>query len=275
MNAHRHKIADRPIVVKVGSESTDFESPAGRSKLERLAFDVSYLIRGVGKRVVLITSGAVSHGRKILDVPRDRKLSLEEKRAFASVGQPRLIMNWQEVFNGVESSLRIRAVGQGLVTHAQIADDVAHRNGLMSGFEGLWANGILPILNENDFACPEEIEAMEKGADNDRNALLIARLVNAETLAVMTKSNGVYARAEDESTRIPVLHASRLSDADIVRMCGKPTKEGTGGMASKLAVVRDAANEGMSAHVFNGTDSTLLEHVEDSPKRTGGTAVVR
>lgn len=275
MNAQRYKNPEGPIVVKVGSESADFDSPLGREKLSRLATEISHLVTRTSRRVVLVTSGAVAHGRKALGISKDRQLSVEERRALASVGQHRLIAHWEAFFASVDSSVRIPAVGQGLVTHAEIEADLSHSNGLMSGLEGLWNFGALPILNENDFATPEEIVALGKGADNDKNALLIARMVNAEHLAIMTNTDGVYRQASDPSSRIPLLHASRLSDEDIARMCGNgKSKSGTGGMASKLTVARDAADAGMKAHVFNGTDSTLLEHVEDDVSRHGGTVVV-
>ncbi len=145
----------------------------------------------------------------------------------------------------------------------------------MSGLEGLWNFSALPILNENDFATPEEIVALGKGADNDRNALLIARMVGAEHLAIVTNTDGVYRYADRPDSRIATLHAGRLSDEDIARMCGNgKSKSGTGGMASKLTVARDAANEGIRSHIFNGVESMLLEHVEDVPSRQGGTSVV-
>lgn len=274
MSSKHSKHRNFPVVVKVGSESADFDTPAGRDKLHHLASEISYLMTSVGQRVVLITSGAVSHGRKVLDVPKDQALSVEAKRALASVGQPRLIANWDAIFRACDPSVRIPAIGQGLVTHAQIEDSIEHSNGLLSGLEGLWSLGALPILNENDFAIPEEIEAMERGADNDRNALLVARLVNAGHLAIMTNANGVYRHSDDPSSRIPVLHAARIEDGEIARMCQGKSKSGTGGMASKLGVARDAAHLGIAAHIFNGTDSGLLDHVTDSPDRKGGTVVL-
>ena len=275
MNAQRSRHTEGPVVVKVGSESADFDSSSGREKLSRLAFEISYLMTRTNRRVILVTSGAVAHGRKALGIPKDRQLGVEERRALASIGQHRLIAHWEAFFAACDSSVRIPGVGQGLVTHAEIEADISHSNGLVSGLEGLWNFGALPILNENDFATPEEIVALGKGADNDKNALLIARLVGAEHLAIMTNTNGVYRKASNPESRIPVMHAAHLSDADIDRICGSgKSKSGTGGMTSKLTVTRDAAIEGISSHVFNGSDSTLLEHVEDSTDRRGGTIII-
>ena len=66
MNAQRYKNPEGPIVVKVGSESADFDSAQGREKLSRLAFEISFLMSKTNRRVVLVTSGAVAHGRKVL-----------------------------------------------------------------------------------------------------------------------------------------------------------------------------------------------------------------
>lgn len=100
-------------------------------------------------------------------------------------------------------------------------------------------------------------------------------MVNAEHLAIVTNTDGVYRHADRPDSRISTLHAARLSDEDIARMCGSgKSKSGTGGMASKLTVARDAANDGIRAHIFNGVDSTLLEHVEDVSSRRGGTSIM-
>ncbi len=159
MNAQRSRHAAAPIVVKVGSESADFDSPRAREKLSRLAFEISHLITHVRRRVVLVSSGAVAQGRKAKNLPKDRELTLEDRRALASIGQHRLMSNWEALFASCNPPV---LVGQGLVTHAQIESDSSHSNGLMSGLEGLWNFGALPILNENDFATPEEIVALGK-----------------------------------------------------------------------------------------------------------------
>ncbi len=98
MNAQRSKHSEAPVVVKVGSESADFDSPRGREKLARLAFEISYLMTSTRRRVVLVSSGAVAQGRKAKNLSKERELSLEERRALASIGQHRLMSNWESLF---------------------------------------------------------------------------------------------------------------------------------------------------------------------------------
>lgn len=112
MNAQCSKDLEGPIVVKVGSESADFDSIQGREKLSRLAFEISYLMTHVRRKVVLVSSGAVAQGRRARNVPKDRQLSLEERRALASIGQHRLMSHWESIFASCDPSVRIPAVGQ-------------------------------------------------------------------------------------------------------------------------------------------------------------------
>ena len=123
-----------PLVVKVGSESACFKG-GNLERLAQLAHDISFLMTAIKLRVVLVTSGAVSHGREALGIPKERSLSSEEKRALASIGQPYLMANWSKVFQGCHEKIRLPAVGQGLVTHAMIEENLSHKNGLLSGLE--------------------------------------------------------------------------------------------------------------------------------------------
>lgn len=170
MKQSRNRLTESPIVVKIGSESIDFKGGA----VEGFVSDIAYLMKNMGRRVALVTSGAVEFGRRDLGFKKRREeLSDGEKRRCAMVGQPLLMMGWRSAF----AKFAITPA-QMLVTHALIEDDTHSANGLVSGMEGIWeAEGLLPVINENDGVSSEEIQAMKRGADNDQNAFLLARLI--------------------------------------------------------------------------------------------------
>lgn len=99
------------------------------------------------------------------------------------------------------------------------------QDSVLNGIRSSWKYGIVPVINENDFATPEELKAMGKGADNDKNALLLANLIRAKHIAIMTTTNGVYANPSDPSTRIPLLRADELSDQRIKEICSGKSKK--------------------------------------------------
>lgn len=99
------------------------------------------------------------------------------------------------------------------------------QDSVLGGIHSSWKYGVVPVINENDFATPEELKAMKKGADNDKNALLLANLIRAKHIAIMTTTNGVFENPNDPSTRIPLLRADELSDERIKQICsGKSRK---------------------------------------------------
>jgi glutamate 5-kinase len=239
--------------------------------MKGLVADIAQIM--MRQRVVGITSGAVESGRAALGIRRPRKeLNDMEKRQCAMVGQHRLMVGWDSLLtpHGLMP-------GQMLVTHALVEDDKSTANDVLAGILEAWKNPrILPIINENDAVSSEEIREMDRGGDNDKNAFLIARLVGASVLAIMTTSDGVYAKADRPETRQPILHARNLSDDVIAQMCKDGKHNGSGGMTSKLAVARDFVLDGGKAYIFNGTNSSLSDLFEyDNPEDLpGGTVIV-
>jgi glutamate 5-kinase len=170
MTRRNGESAVRPLIVKVGSESLDFESFA----MEGLVSDLAYVVKNTERRVLVVTSGAVEHGRKALGYQKKRsELTEGEKRRCSSVGQHRLMAGWDSLLavHGLFSA-------QMLVTHALVEDSASTALDVISGIRENWNDPrIVSCLNENDPVNSEEIRAMGRGADNDKNAFLIARLV--------------------------------------------------------------------------------------------------
>lgn len=149
------------------------------------------------------------------------------------------------------------------MTHADIEDDPVRRESLLAILRGHGIMRTLPIVNENDTISTEEMQALGRGADNDRNALLLAKLIGAKSLYIITNTNGVYSDKARPESRIDEIRWADLSHTFIDRIAGGKSESGTGGMASKLGVAREAAESNIETHIINGIESRLLDHYYD------------
>ena len=227
------------IVVKVGSSSlTSAEGGLDTSRLDALV-DALAAARGAGQEVVLVSSGAIASGLGPLGLRR-RPRDLATQQAAASVGQGLLVHRYTEscARHGI-------TVGQVLLT----ADDVvrrAHYRNAQRTLYRLLAMGVLPVVNENDTVATDEI----RFGDNDRLAALVAHLVHAELLVLLSDVAGLLdgdpRRGGDQ------LVAEVHSEADLAGLrIGRSGASGlgSGGMASKVAAARMAAAAGIRAVV--------------------------
>jgi glutamate 5-kinase len=221
------------LVVKVGSSSlTTAEGGLDPDRLGRLV-DALAARRAAGAQLVLVSSGAIAAGLAPLALPR-RPRDLATQQAAASVGQMLLVERYAAAFgrHGL-------VVGQVLLT----ADDLvrrAHYRNAHRTLERLLSLGVVPVVNENDAVATEEI----RFGDNDRLAALVAHLVRADALVLLSDVDGLY----DGDPRRPDarLVSEVRGEADLagVRLGGAGGL-GTGGMASKLDAARIAAGAGV------------------------------
>jgi glutamate 5-kinase len=225
----------RRVVVKVGS--TSLTSPAGGIEPNRVRALVDALaaVRRRGVELVLVSSGAIATGMGPLGLRR-RPRDLATQQAAASVGQGLLVHRYTEEF----ARHQIQA-GQVLLT----ADDVTRRGHYRNAyrtFARLLELGVLPIVNENDTVATTEI----RFGDNDRLAALVAHLVHADLLLLLSDIDGLYdghPRRPDARLLSDVTHVDDLVRADI----GKPHGEGvgTGGMHTKVEAAAIATGAGI------------------------------
>jgi glutamate 5-kinase len=225
------------IVVKVGSSS--LTSPDGRLEVVRLKALVDSLaaLRTDGRDVVLVSSGAIAAGLGPLGFAK-RPRDLARQQAAASVGQGLLIRHYTEAFaaHGVR-------VGQVLLT----VDDVTrrgHYRNAYSTFAKLLELGVVPIVNENDTVATQEI----RFGDNDRLSALVAHLVHADLLLLLSDIDAVYDRppSRPDAQRIDVVRD--ISDVPAVRS-GSGSPFGTGGIATKLEAAKIATDASIPALV--------------------------
>lgn len=230
----------RCVVIKVGSRLLA-ESPAARPAT--LADEIDKLRRERGLQVVVVTSGAIAMGCRVLGLKK-RPSDLPSLQAAAAVGQGRLMQHWEHAFGAHD----IR-IGQLLLTH----DDIANRKRFLNARHTLRALidlDCVPVINENDTIAVEEI----KYGDNDRLAALVCNLLSADALLLMTDVEGV--RGAD-GVRMPVVRDIEREAEPVAR--GSSTDGiGSGGMASKVQAAKAAVRLGIPAMVIPGRATSIL-----------------
>jgi glutamate 5-kinase len=224
----------KSIVVKVGTSTlTDAEGRLDQAFLPQLADQLCDLM-DEGRKVVLVTSGAVRAGVEPLGWDgRPRTVPL--KQAAAAVGQGRLMGAY-----GAALERRGRLAGQVLLTQ-QLAQERARYVNAQNTLRTLLRHGVLPIVNENDTVSVEEIQF----GDNDTLAALVAALVGADLLVLLTNVDGLLDR---EGTLIP-----RVTDIPALRgLAGGAGKHGSGGMVTKLNAAEIAGAAGVRTVIARG-----------------------
>ncbi|MFE9746096.1 glutamate 5-kinase [Saccharothrix saharensis] len=233
------------VVVKVGSSSlTTAAGGLDRSRLDALVDAVAARC-AAGSQVVLVSSGAIAAGLAPLGVTR-RPRDLATQQAAASVGQLALAHAYAHSFGRFSLT-----VGQVLLT----ADDVVRRSHYRNAqrtFSRLLALGAVPVVNENDTVATEEI----RFGDNDRLAALVAHLVGADALFLLSDVDALYDGDPRQPGAQRVTEVAGASDVDGVRAGSAGSSGlGTGGMASKLAAARLAASAGIPVLLAGAADA--------------------
>ena len=234
MSAHREAVrAARSIVVKIGT--TALTNPAGLFDTTRLAA-LADAIEGrmkAGTDVVIVSSGAIAAGIEPLGLTR-RPTDLATKQAAASVGQVALVNAWSAAFGRYD-----RTVGQVLLTAHDISQRVQHTNAQRT-LDRLRALHAVAIVNENDPVATNEI----RFGDNDRLSALVAHLVGADALVLLSDIDGLYDSDPRKGAARFIPEVAGPDDLDGV-VAGQGSRLGTGGMASKLSSALLAADAGV------------------------------
>lgn len=221
----------RRVVVKVGSSSITGENAA---QLDLVTAALASL-REHGSDVVLVSSGAIATGFPALGLS-EKPTDLPTQQASASIGQTMLIARYQESLHeyGIAAS-------QVLLTSGDF-DDLTHRRNAQRAFDRLLEFGVIPIVNENDTVATHEI----RFGDNDRLAALVAVLVRADVLILLSDVDALYTAPPERpgAARIPtVAHNDALDGIEFGPATA--TGVGTGGATTKVASARLAADAGV------------------------------
>lgn len=238
----------RRIVVKVGSSLVTNE---GRG-LDEVAIgewcrQLASLVRE-GREVIMVSSGAIAEGMKRLGWTT-RPHEIHELQAAAAVGQMGLAQMY-------ESKLRENGLGsaQVLLTHADLADRERYLNA-RSTLLTLLKLGVIPVINENDTVVNDEI----KFGDNDTLGALVANLVEADALVILTDQKGLYTADPRKDPSARMVHEAKAGDPVLEAMAGGAGSSlGRGGMITKILAAKRAAGSGASTVIAWGREPDAL-----------------
>jgi glutamate 5-kinase len=245
-------LAARRIVVKIGSSSlTGEDGHLDGSRVDALA-EVMFELRSSGHEVVLVSSGAIAAGLRPLGFERKPR-DLATLQAAASVGQGLLVHRYAEAFarHGVTA-------GQVLLS----AEDVVRRAHYLNAkrtIDRLLALGAVPIVNENDAVATAEI----KFGDNDRLAALVANLVAADLLVLLSDVDALYDADPRRGKGLRIAEVASIDELANVALGAAGTMYGSGGMLSKVDAARIAMASGVVTLVGGAADARRLLAGED------------
>lgn len=236
------------IIIKVGSslvtnDGKGLDSTAIAKWAEQIA-----QLRALGKEVVLVSSGAIAEGMQRLRFEK-RPTGVHELQACAAVGQ----MGLAQIY---ESSFRAFGLGtaQVLLTHADLADRERYLNARSTLFT-LLRFGVVPIINENDTVVTDEI----KFGDNDTLGALVANLIEADVLIILTDQRGLYTADPRKDPAAQFVHEAKAGDLSLEAMAGGAgTGIGRGGMLTKILAAKRAATSGAHTVIAWGREDQVL-----------------
>ena len=201
-----------------------------------------------GHQVALVSSGAIVAGRQALEISQNGR-DIPFKQVLAAVGQTRLMQAWDDLFSREDL-----IVAQTLLTRGDLADRQGYlnaRNTLLALLE----RKVVPIVNENDVVATEEIRI----GDNDNLSALVANLIDADLLILLTDQAGLYTSdPRRNSTATLIAEVPVITDDILALAAGAGSVRGTGGMVTKVQAARLATESGVSVLVAGGTTENVL-----------------
>jgi glutamate 5-kinase len=240
----------RRLVVKLGTNVlTAGSDHLHRPRMVELARQIAEA-RGQGVEVVLVSSGAVAAGRERLQFP-PRRRDLPLKQLMAAVGQSRLMHLYEQIFD-----LYSIPVAQTLLTRADLRDRHRYLNARNTLLACL-AHGVLPIINENDVVAVDEIRV----GDNDNLSALVANLVDADLLLILTDIDGLYTADPRRDPAARHIAEVRAIDESIYALAGGSGARGTGGMRTKIQAADLATRGGTSVVIAAGAEREVIARV--------------
>lgn len=256
------------IVIKIGSSSlTHPETGAlNLTKLEVLVREISDL-HNMGKDVIVVSSGAIAVGRRAAGLGH-RPSETKEKQACAAIGQARLMMIYQKLFSEYN-----QPSAQILMTKNTMVNNINRKNA-QNTFNELLSLGVIPIVNENDSISTYELQNLEKFGDNDTLSAVVAALVQADLLILLSDIDGLFTDDPNTNPNAKFIDVVENLDDKLLNM-GKGTsgsKVGTGGMATKLTAAQIASAAGVDMVIANGADFHIIHKITEG--RNYGTLFV-
>jgi glutamate 5-kinase len=253
-------LAYHRIVVKAGTNVlTSSGTHLDRAAMAAIVGQMAEL-QAAGVQVILVTSGAIAAGREVMTKSRDTK-GIGLGQMLAAVGQSRLMHAYQEMFG--EHQI---VVAQALLTH----QDVEGRRGYLNvrnTLEALLINGVVPIVNENDVVDTEEI-SQERFGDNDTLSALVANIIDADLLLILSDVSGLYNADPNRDMAATLIERVEEVDASTMALAEEHRSTTTrGGMGSKLRAARLATSTGVNVVIARGHEADVVLKVASGQAR--------
>lgn len=239
------------IVIKVGSSLvTNNGEGLDRQAIAAWASQIATL-KQMGRQIVLVSSGAVAEGMQRLGW-RKRPTAVNELQAAAAVGQMGLVQMYETCFSqhGLHTA-------QVLLTHDDLSDRKRYLNA-RSTLRTLLSLGVIPIINENDTVVTDEI----RFGDNDTLGSLVANLIEADVLVILTDQAGLYSADPRKDSQATLISEALAGDTALEKMAGGAgSAVGTGGMLTKILAAKRAARSGASTIIASGREPNVLSRL--------------
>ena len=241
------------IVIKVGTNvMTNRDNRIVRPVLRRLVKQIAELYeRDI--MTILVSSGSVIAGKEVLGESKIENVT-QRRQVYSAIGQPRMMRHYYNIFNDFGMKC-----AQVLPTKRDFSPGV-HRQNMINCCEGLLAEGVVPIANEDDAVSV----TMSMFSDNDELASLIAQLMNADKLIILTDIDGLYTGHPDAESSDLISNVNPEENLNkYIKDNNKKPGEGRGGMGSKLDYAQEAAANNIPTFIANGKrDNTIIDIID-------------
>jgi len=244
----------KKIVVKVGTNVlTNKDNRILGPVLRELVRQISVLNeRDIN--VVLVSSGSAIAGKEVLGEIKATDKSTR-RQIYSSVGQPRLMRHYYSIFH--DYGMRCAQV---LATKRDF-DAGKHRENMINCYQGLLSEGVTPIANEDDAVSL----SMSMFSDNDELASLVAELIDADRLIILSDTDGLYTGHPDDEGSEKITEVTVDQNVEkYVKASGKKEGEGRGGMASKLKIAKGTAKKDIPTYIANGKRENVIVDIVDN-----------
>jgi len=241
----------RRVVVKIGTSNlTQGSAAINRDQIGRYADQIAALL-GADIQAMVVTSGARAAGLERLN-PGPDTVATHTKQVLTSIGQARLAGYWDQAF----AEHRV-LVGQILLTRHEIEDSVSYLN-IQDTLGALLERRIVPIINENDVVATSRL----KVGDNDSIAAMVAVMMQADLLLILTETDGLYTKDPSRHPDAEHLKTVPVVDGRIRAMAGgTSTDQGTGGMTTKLDAAQRAQRAGVDTIIADGARDRIVPRI--------------
>ena len=233
------------IVLKIGTSTlTRGTDCISRGKIEDIALQISQLKKDF--QIILVTSGAIAAARQFSNIKTNNDVQI--KQALAAIGQLQLMRMYQEIFRDYQLNM-----AQCLLTYYDFKNQES-RDNIKGTIETLLENNFIPVINENDTVATDEI----KFGDNDKLAALTAVLLEGDMLILATDTNGVYTADPKNNPDAKII--PEISNLSAIRsyISDTKSKQGSGGMRSKIEAAEIAQKGEVETWILNGAKPNFL-----------------